>query len=377
MTMSSSDEAAELLGQLVSLSSPSGEESAVQAFIADWFTRRGLTPVIEPAADGLVNVVVEIEGAGPGPALFLGGHSDTVAPAPGWSSDPLTPQIVDGRMYGLGAMDMKGGLACAMLATADLAACRADWSGKLVFASLADEEAHSRGANAFVRTGRRIDAAIMCEPHFDDVVIGAMGKFNIAVSVTGRSAHGSHPAKGINAVTAASRLIVALDGLERQAHERFGPANHCVLNVAGGLERYEIRVPDKASFLVNWHVMPGESSANAVTQIEALVAGLESPAGFDIAVREPRYESFWLGEEHEFVRAFSEVYAGELGVQPTLTFGKGVSDANIFNADGGIPTILFGPSGANMHAADEWVELTQLPKVRSVLRSFGLRFLRA
>lgn len=377
MTVPLSDETAGLAARLVSISSPSGKEGAAQAFIADWFRRRGLDAALEPAGDGLVNAVVEIEGNGAGPTLFLGGHCDTVAPAPHWSTKPCEPRVAGGRMYGLGAMDMKGGLACAMLAVADLAARRGEWSGKLVFASLADEEARSRGASAFIASGRRIDAAVMCEPHFDDPVTGAMGKFNIAVSVAGRSAHGSRPQEGVNAVTAAARLIAALDGLERRSHPRLGPANHCVLNVAGGPDRYEIRVPDAARFLVNWHVMPGESSADAVAEIDGLIADLDSPASFDIAVGGPRYESYWLEDDHAFVRQFRAAYLDTLGMEPKLSFGRGVSDANIFNADSGVPTILFGPSGANMHAANEWVDLTQLPKARSVLRSLGLRFLRA
>lgn len=375
MTTFAPGEEAELLGRLVGTSSPSGEEDKVQAFIADWFAERGIKAMREPAQDGLVNVVVEIEGKAEGPTLFVGGHCDTVAAAAGWTTEPCVSHIEGDRMYGLGAMDMKGGLATAMLAAADLHVRRAEWAGKLIFASLADEEARSRGANAFIATGRNIDAAIMCEPHFDDPVTGAMGKFNIAVTVTGRSAHGSRPSEGINAITEAARLIAAIGTLDRRVHPRFGAANHCVLAMSGGSGRYEIRVPDTATFLINWHVMPGESSADAVAEVQQLVSHLNSPARFDISVSEPRYESYSLDDSHPFVRRFCAVYRETLGTEPRLSFGKGVSDANIFNADGAIPTILFGPSGANMHAADEWVDLTQLPKARSVLRSLALQFL--
>lgn len=371
----------ELLSALVGVSSPSGGEHAVQDYIAGWFRDRGIEPRLEPVADGLVNVVVEIEGAGHGPTLFLGGHCDTVAAAQGWSTDPLRPEVKNGRLYALGAMDMKGGLACAMLATADLAAQRDAWGGRVIFAALADEEARSRGAVGFLESlkasGQRVDAALMCEPHFRDPVIGAMGKFNIVVKVTGRSAHGSRPAEGVSAITAAARLIAALEHFEHPAHPEFGPANHCILKMQGGPEAYQIRVPDSASFLINWHVMPGESSADVLAAITALAEGLNSPARFEITVAEPRYESYWLGESHPFVAGFAGIYEAELGTPPQFAFGKGVSDANIFNSDGGIPTINFGPSGANMHAADEWVELSELPDVRRVLRAFGLGFLRA
>lgn len=379
--MASHAEEMELLSALVGCSSPSGGEHAVQDKIAGWFRDRGIEPRLEPVADGLVNVVVEIEGAAGGPTLFLGGHCDTVAAAPDWSTDPLVPSVKDGRLYALGAMDMKGGLACAMLATADLAARRSEWGGRVIFAALADEEARSRGAVGFLEAlkarGQRIDGALMCEPHFADPVIGAMGKFNIEVQVTGRSAHGSRPSEGVSAITGAAHLIAALEHFEHPSHPQFGPANHCILKLQGGPEAYQIRVPDSASFLINWHVMPGESSGDVLAAIRALAEGLNSPARFEISVKEPRYESYWLGEDHPFVAGFAETYRAELGTEPRFAFGKGVSDANIFNSDGGIPAINFGPSGANMHAADEWVELSELPKVRNMLLALGLRFLRA
>jgi acetylornithine deacetylase/succinyl-diaminopimelate desuccinylase-like protein len=366
----------ELLSSLVSIKSHSGEEAAVQAFIVRWFESRGIESRLEPAPDGLSNVVVEVAGSGAGPTLWIGGHCDTVRPAAGWTTDPYRPTIDGNRLYGLGAMDMKGGLAAAMLVVADLAERRESWPGTLIFAALADEEAYSRGAKAFLQKGRTIDAALMCEPHFDDPITGAIGKVNLNVTVRGRSAHGSRPAEGVNAVVEAAKLIAAIDGLERYRHPRFGSATHCVLRASGGQGEYAILVPDFAEFLVNWHLVPGESSQDAVAAIEGLIARLHSPAEFQVTLREPCYESFELAEDLPMLAIFSEAYRRGVGKAPVWSFGSGVSDANLFNAQGGIPTLLFGPGGRNLHSADEWVDLDQLVAARAIIREFCLGFFR-
>lgn len=364
-----------LLRDLVACPSFSGEEAAVQRLIVDWFAAEGIAATLEPADGGLTNVVLEIEGAHPGPTLWIGGHCDTVGIAKGWTREPHRPTIEGGRLYGLGACDMKGGLAAAMVAVRDLARRRDEWSGRLIFAALADEEAWSRGANAHVRNLRGVDAAIMCEPHFHDAVIGAMGKINLRVEARGRSAHGSRPNEGVNAVTEAARLLVAIDGIERRAHPKFGPANHCVLGVTSGDGRYEISVPDRCRFVVNWQFMPGETIAEAVETIETLARDLNSPAEFVVEVGDPRYESYLLVEDHPFVRRFAEVCARCLGRVPELKFGRGVSDGNIFAGRSGIPTILFGPRGAGLHSADEWVDLESLADARRLYVDLAIDFL--
>ncbi len=364
VTVPEGSELTALVSSLVAIPSLSGEEGEIQSFIAGWFGERGMAAAIEPAAGGATNVVCEVSGSGEGPPLWMGGHCDTVAPAPGWSTDPFEPTIRDGKLFGLGAMDMKGGLAAAMLAAADLARSPESWAGRVVFAALADEEASSRGARGFLRSGRSIDGAVMGEPHFEDPSLGAIGKFNLRIVATGRSAHGSRPREGVNAAVEGSRLAAALDGLDRMRHPRFGPAMHCVLSISSGSGRYEIRVPDRCEILVNWHVMPGESAADAVAAVERLIAGLRSPASFAITVGEPLYGSYNLDERHPFVEAFASSYRRVLGRAPDFGFGSAVSDANLFGVEGAIPTILFGPGGANLHAADEWVALDDLPVVR-------------
>ncbi|RAH97466.1 peptidase M20 [Acuticoccus sediminis] len=358
-------ELGEILARLVSVKSLSGEEGDVQRVIADWLTAEGIDARIVPAEGGLTNVVAEIEGAAEGPTLWIGGHCDTVSPSADYTFDPFAAEIRGGRLYGVGAMDMKAGLATAMHTVRALHRRRDAWGGKVIFAALADEEAYSRGANGFVATAGPIDGAIMCEPHFARPSIGAIGKVNLKVVVTGVSAHGSLPHKGVSAVTEAARLLVAIDRFERKPHPVYGRATHCVLNVTSGEGRYEIRVPDHCEFMINWHFMPNETAEEAVAAIEGLATGLASKARVRVTIEPPRYDSFELAGDHPFVTAFAASFARVTGAAPDYEFCFGVSDANIFNG-AGIPTLLYGPSGANMHAADEWADLDQMVTARAV-----------
>lgn len=370
------DELTGLVENLVRISSPSGGEAAMQSFIGNWFEEAGLSCRLERVDDGLQNLVVRVDGHGPGRTLFLGGHCDTVGATDGWQSEPLVPRVDDHRLYGLGALDMKGGLAAAMMAVRTLSRQRRDWSGRLIFAALADEECASRGATGFLRDAEPIDAALMCEPHFSKIGTGAIGKVNLRVDVTGTSAHASTPQYGVNAVTEAARFLVAFDAIDRQSHPEFGSASHCVLTMRTGDGRYEIRVPDRCEILINWHFMPEETPQDAVHQIRDLCRDLGSKAEFSVTTVEPAYESFLLDKDDQVIAQLKASIASVTGREVKTEFCSGVSDANLFAGRGGIPTLLFGPGGEGMHAANEWVDLNDVAHCRDIYTAFALRFLK-
>lgn len=369
------DALAALLGGLVAIPSPSGEERRVQTFICDWLQARGVEARLEPAADGLVNVIAEVASDRPGPALLFFGHSDTATPGSGWSTDPWSPVRRDGRLYGLGSMDMKAGLAAAMHAVTDLASRRHAWAGKVAFAALADEEAYSRGARAWIDTGVEADGAILCEPHFPAPILGSVGKVNVAVTVHGRAAHGSYPELGVNAVVEAAKLLAVLDRLPMGQHPRIGRGSQCVLRIQGGPETYVIQVPERCEFLVNRHIVPGESGGVAVAQMRRLAEELASEARFEFAIEDPYYPPFLVEETDPFVQDFARAFETVLGTSPAFEYGRGVMDANYLVSEAGVPTVVFGPTGANMHAANEWADLESLQLVTKTYAALAERFL--
>src|SRR5579871_5111788 len=123
---SDAEEGAALTARLVAIESTPGKEGAVQRAIAAWLAEHAIAAELQPTEGDRPNVVARIEN-GAGPTLLLNGHADTVLAAAGWSSDPWTPRREGERLYGLGACDMKSGLAVALLATRALARRRDLW----------------------------------------------------------------------------------------------------------------------------------------------------------------------------------------------------------------------------------------------------------
>lgn len=139
------EEAAALTAELVAYRSYPGQEGPVQRHVRDWLAANGVQPELQETAGDRPNVIARVEN-GDGPTLLLNGHTDTVLAVEGWSSDPWTVRRDGDRLCGLGACDMKSGVAAAMLATRALHQQRDRWQGTVIFSSVVDEEAFSIGA---------------------------------------------------------------------------------------------------------------------------------------------------------------------------------------------------------------------------------------
>src|SRR5918993_1513878 len=211
------EEAAALTAELVAIHSYPGEEGPVQRHIAEWLEVNSLEPEFQPTEGDRPNVIGRIDN-GSGPTLLLNGHVDTVLAVEGWSSDPWTPRREGDRLYGLGAADMKSGVAAAMLAARALAQNRELWHGSLVFSTVVDEEAYSIGARALIASGIRADYCVVTESSWDRPAMGSVGKTLVRIDVTGKAAHASWTWEGINAATEAARLVARLDDIPLLEH---------------------------------------------------------------------------------------------------------------------------------------------------------------
>ena len=198
---SSRAELSELLRQLVAIDSvnPSlveggAGEAGIARFVADWFEAAGLEVIVGDALPGRPNVVAIARGSGGGRALLLNAHTDTVGVT--GMDRPHEPWLENGRLYGRGALDMKAGLAAAMVA----AASARGLAGDVVVAAVADEEVAGAGTKALLASGLRADAAIVTEPTGLDVAIAHKGFVGFEIETAGRAAHGSRPERGIDAI---------------------------------------------------------------------------------------------------------------------------------------------------------------------------------
>ena len=202
-------------------------EAEIARRIASECTAAGLTVHVTEVAPGRPNVVGVLEGRAPGPTLMFCGHTDTVGVA--GMAAPFDPVQKDGRLYGRGAQDMKGGIAAMLGAARALVEGGGLASGRLIVAAVVDEEHASLGAEALVETWRA-DAAVITEPTDLDVAIAHKGFQWIEVETRGQRAHGSRPEHGRDAILRMGRVLNRLESLNqrlqtRPAHSLLGTAS--------------------------------------------------------------------------------------------------------------------------------------------------------
>jgi acetylornithine deacetylase/succinyl-diaminopimelate desuccinylase-like protein len=279
-------------------------------------------------------------------------------------------------MYGLGSVDMKAGLACAWFAFRRLLESRElhPRLGRIGFAATVDEEAYGTGARALLETEYAQSTLLLLAEPFsgvsaaDPIPFVMPGKVLYRVVVAGKSSHAlCNPERGINAVDDASRIVLALDRLPLGSHPVLGRMNYSTLKIDGGYREYATVVPERCEIIITRLLAPGETQAVAVAQLRDLIGSLDLQSSVTVEVAPPSYEPFMIPEDHPGLVAFAAAYEHRLGRRPVLGGLLGITDANIYTAEGGIPTIIFGPRGAGLHEKDEYVELDSLEPVVDIM----------
>lgn len=373
-----SDPCIQLLAQLVAIDSvnPSlvrgaAGEGRVAHAIADHMRSLGLDVHVQEVAEGRPNVIGVLDTGVPGPSLMFCGHTDTVG-VEGMAA-PFEPAIRDGRLYGRGSQDMKGGVA-AMIDAARVVRDRRPRRGRLLVAAIIDEEFASLGADALVRAWTA-DAAVVTEPTDLQIGVGHKGFTWLEIAVAGRAAHGSRPREGRDAIMRAGRVLGGLERLDRELQSR---APHPVMDVAslhastihGGRE-WSV-YPDACRIEVERRTVAGESAETALAEVDALLASLrEADPEFDASARvvfsRPPYET---PAGHPLVASLARAASGR-GIEARRTGMTFWTDAAVLG-EAGIPSVLFGPGGAGLHSIEEYVRLEELIACRDVLADLAL-----
>ncbi len=370
------DEIEALTRELMAIRSYPGEEQRAQLACADWLRAAGMQPELQPTRSGQPNVLARIEN-GPGKTLLLNGHMDTVLAVDGWERDPWQGWRDGDLLYGLGAADMKSGVALNMLVARALATNKSAWRGTLIFSSVTDEEALSIGARTMMDAGMQADACIVTEPLWDGGSIGGAGKMLVRADVTGKAAHGFTPWEGINAGIEAARFAAGVGAAVPPASHPLVPASTTVLSIHAGSPAYVITLPETAEVLVTRQLVPGEQRAAVIAQMEAFAASLASPARFAFSTPEPYYAPWAFdAPDHPFTQAFVAAYHGVRGEDPALRYFVGITDANVICGDGGIPCIVFGARGGAFHQCQEWVDLPSVSTAAQIVAQAAVGFLR-
>jgi acetylornithine deacetylase len=374
------DPAIRLLRELVAINSVNptlvpgapGERDIADA-VASEMRRAGLDVTVEEASPGRPNVVGVVEGRSKGPTVMFCGHTDTVGVAD--MDDPFTPVERDGRLYGRGAQDMKGGVA-AMIDAARVVAERGLPAGRVVVAAVVDEEHSSIGADALVQSWRA-DAAIVTEPTDLAIAVGHKGFAWVEVEVFGRAAHGSRPAEGQDAILRLGRVLTRLEALDRSLqarppHALVGTGSLHASLISGGRELSSY--PDRAVLQMERRTTPAEAESDAVAEVRDILTALAREDATFRATATPMFSrpAYEIPRGHRFPGVLAEALSA-VGGSPRMTGASFWTDAAVLG-HAGIPSVLFGPGGEGLHSTVEFVSVADVLLVRDALVEVAKRF---
>lgn len=367
------DSLLQFLSALVQTPSPSGKESAVAALVIDEMRRLGYDEVWMDAAGNVLGRI----GSPSGPVLMLDSHMDTVdvADPQAWSVDPYGAVVTDGHLYGVGACDMKGGLAASVYGAALLGGLRERLSGSILVACVGlKEPSEGTCSQACIEElGTRPDWVVIPEPSNLHVVRAQRGHLEMVLTVKGRSAHSSTPELGINAVYAAARVIFGLEILAGQlmTDPFLGPGVLAVTEIMShGASRNTL--PDRCELFLDRRLTVGETEAMSLLEVQRVIAR----EGVDAAVRVLEHDiathtgkmlharrtslPWALEERHSLVQAMLQA-ARSVGLRPNITCWPYATEGAYTAGVARIPTVGFGPGDPGLsHRSNEHVDVNQV-----------------
>jgi acetylornithine deacetylase len=354
-----------LLGELVKINSVNPSlvpgapgEAEIAEYLADYMGSLGLESSVDEVKPGRWNAIGVLKGSGGGRDLMLNGHTDTVG-IDYMTIEPFNPVVKEGRMYGRGAYDMKGGLVSSLGAVKALVDSGAELRGDLVVAAVCDEEYASVGTEKLMEK-TRVDAAIVGEASSLMIVRCHKGFAWIDVESRGIAAHGSAWQTGVDAISNMGPVLTGLSELGKgylsRRHPFVGPASVHASTIRGGLELSTY--PDRCLLQIERRLIPGEERKDVEGEMDALLRRVaEADQKFSGS-----YEiTFYRGpmdvpEGEEICQTLKGCAKELLGFTPAFIGGGGWLDTQII-WEKGIPAVAFGPSGEGAHSAVEWVDL--------------------
>ncbi len=350
--------------------SPPGREEKCAAHLQPVLERHGFAVTRCDFAADRTSLVARYPGSdGALAPLVLTGHLDTVPlGARPWAADPFGAEIRDGRLFGRGASDMKAGVAAAVAAAIEAASGQVRRGIVLVLTS--GEETGCRGALHLAATGALGAASglIVAEPTTNGLAIAHKGALHLRARTAGRTAHGSMPQLGDNAVAKAARAIMAAGrfDLGQASHPLLGPATLTVTTVQGGENVNS--VPDACSFTLDIRTLPGMDHRELC---ERLCVAL----GPEVTLDPPLADLPAVGTapSDAFVQHFARVVEARIGKAAAEPVGMPYfTDASALQpAYGHCPTVIFGPGDpGKAHQTDESCDVGRIAEAAGVYAEF-------
>jgi acetylornithine deacetylase/succinyl-diaminopimelate desuccinylase-like protein len=359
---------------LIRAPSVTGAEGPAVEVARRWLADRGVRSAVVGRVAGRPNLVAEVGAAGP--VLVLNGHLDTVPVGPGerWDVDPWAGEIRDGRLYGRGALDMKGACGAMLHAIALLAGVAPELGGRVQLQLVADEESSAHFGTGYllelVAAGglARPDWVLIGEKSDLRVRIAERGQFLFQLVFHGRAAHtATARVLGVNPIVHAAAAVLRLDRHLDAFHPAVGHPVVSVNRIEAGVASNQ--VPALCTVTVDRRLVPGETLESVVAEVETVLADVRRELP-DLDARlvpvtapdgRPEYSpASMTPADHPFVACVRGALRKVTGREAELFVDwAGATDARLFRALG-VPTVVLGAAGSGFHGANEHARIDSL-----------------
>lgn len=358
----------ELLAAMVRLdtTNPPGNEKPLAEMLAGDLAACGFSCTVDDLGGNRGNFTARLAGTGERKALLFNGHLDVVPVGElPWETKPFDPVIKDGRLYGRGTSDMKGGLAAMIVAAKAVAAMGLPLQGDLILTGSADEESGSLGARHFKAGGglEGVGAIIVGEPSNCGIFVSEKGALWVEITTTGKTAHGAFPDKGINAIAGMNAILSSLMrySLAHKTNELLGHPSMNIATIQGGVKTNV--VPDSCVLTVDIRTVPGMEHAAVIRDIQAMCKRTEvTMPGLGTSVRVINDRApVETKADDPFVRMAQKVIREQRGYDAVPGGVSFYTDAAIFLPETDLPAILYGPGDPTLaHQPNEFVPVEAL-----------------
>ncbi|GED68279.1 selenium metabolism hydrolase [Brevibacillus reuszeri] len=356
--------------ELIRIQSYSGLEREIAACIEQKMLELGFDEVF---IDAIGNVVGRI-GNGEKVIMF-DSHMDTVEvnDPEAWEVPPFSAEIVGGRLYGRGSVDMKSSIAASIYAAA-LARQAGFCEGKTIYVSCTVDEEYCDGENLrhlFREREIRPDYMVICEPSNNKITLGHKGKAQIVIKTKGVSAHGSAPEKGKNAIYEMAEIIQRVEQTNTELMKREGPRGTLVMSRISSVSASLNAVPSECEVYLDRRLVLGETEETIKSEMDRIIQGKEAAweigtlrrkswTGVEITY-DPFHLPWKIDEKHELTQACNAAFVQTFGSEPQEYDFWDFGTNAVTPVSMGIPTIGFGPGDYKLaHMTNESCEVKQI-----------------
>jgi acetylornithine deacetylase len=389
-----------LLQKLVQADSTQGNEKQAQSIVAETLRKIGLkVDIWEPDGDELAkhpyfasprhefngspNVIGILKGTGEGRSLILNGHIDVVPEGDldQWENGPYSGDVIDGKLYGRGATDMKGGNVSLLLALSALRALGIPLKGDVIFQSVIEEESGGLGTLATILRGYKADAAIIPEPTNMKIFPKQQGSMWFRIQVKGRSAHGGTRYEGVSAIEKTLLVVDHIRELEKRRNDRITDPLYSKIPIPIPINIGKIEGGDWPSSVADLVTLEGRMGVSPEETMEEakneMSSWIETLIEIDPWFKQQPVTLEWFGARwipgaidlgHELVGKLTACYQEVIGEAPVIEASPWGTDGGLLSKVGGTPTIVFGPGVTEKaHFPNEYIEIDKVFEVAEIV----------